>query len=81
MLTFGSFLFTLSSISCRKKIFLLGLLTIGAAEARAQSISAGTISLGGSIGYNQFSGNSNTVYSGNSGLNYNFSNDIKGHYL
>ena len=64
-----------------KKIFLLGLLAIGAAEARAQSISAGTISLGGSIGYNQFSGNSNTVYSGNSGLNYNFSNDIKRYYL
>ena len=34
-----------------KKIFLLAALAIGATEARAQSIAAGTISLGGSIGY------------------------------
>lgn len=64
-----------------KKIFLLALLAMGTAEARAQSIAAGTTSLGGSIGYNQFSSNTSTVYSGNSSQNFNFSNDIKGHYF
>lgn len=65
-----------------KKTFLLVLLATGTAEARAQSIAAGTISLGGSISYNQLSSNNNnTVYSGNSGLNYNFSNETKGHYF
>ena len=64
-----------------KKFFLLGLLAIGASEVRAQSIAAGTISLGGSIGYSQSSSNSNTAYSGSGGPNSNFFSEAKGHYF
>ena len=64
-----------------KRFFLLGLLAIGVSEARAQSIAAGTISLGGSIGYSQFSSNSNTAYSGSGNLNSNFFSETKGHYF
>ena len=64
-----------------KRFFLLGLLAIGASELRAQSIAAGTISLGGSIGYSQSSSNSNTAYSGSGSLNSNFFSESKGHYF
>ena len=57
-----------------KKFFLLGLLAIGAAEAQAQSIAAGTISLGGSIGYSQYT-NKNSSQSSN-GTTY--SSETKG---
>ena len=52
-----------------KKFFLLAALAAGTQAAQAQSIAAGTISLGGGIGYRQAtnktqSGGGNTTYSG-----------------
>ena len=55
--------FTLSIIYLKKKLFLLILLTAGAEAVHAQSIAAGTVSLGGSIGYSRSS--NNTSYSSN----------------
>ena len=64
-----------------KRFFLLGLLAIGVSEARAQSIAAGTISLGGSIGFSQSSSNSNAAYSGNGGPNSSFFSETKSHHF
>lgn len=45
-----------------KKFLLLALLAAGTEAAQAQSIPAGTISLGGSVGYSRFNYKSNTSY-------------------
>lgn len=47
--------FTIHPFFCMKKFFLLALVAVSAQAARAQSIAAGTISLGGSVGYSRFS--------------------------
>ena len=43
-----------------KQFFLLAALALGAAEARAQSIAAGTVSLGGGIGYSSYTNKSSS---------------------
>lgn len=47
-----------------KKAFLLGLLAAGTQVVQAQSIPAGTVSLGGSIGYSRNTNNDSRSYSG-----------------
>ena len=66
-----------------KKIFLLALLAMGTAEVRAQSIAAGTISLGGSIGYSRYTqknsstGGNGTAYSAETvGSQFSFSPSV-----
>lgn len=48
-----------------KKFFLLALVAVSAQAARAQSIAAGTISLGGSIGYGRYSDTDERKVGGN----------------
>ena len=58
-----------------KKILLLAVLSTGAQSLHAQSIAAGTVSLGGSVGYNQYNGESSSRTSGNSIPNFNNSSE------
>ncbi len=61
-----------------KKILLLAVLSTGAQGLHAQSIAAGTVSLGGSVGYNQYSGESSSRTSGNNAPNFNNSSETTG---
>ena len=64
-----------------KKRILLTLLAASTQSVHAQSIAAGTISLGGSIGYNQYSGSSSNQFANSNLPGYSTATETDGKQL